>query len=286
MAFLDTLRADGKSLKDILLKATHLHRGANANTTESLSPAIDDFRQRELPLLSLRDVQKSHSVGPIETTVLNEVNLDVHAGDLLSIMGQSGSGKSTLLNIMGLLDRPTSGTLNVIGRDVADMNDDELSDTRNLSIGFVFQSFHLLPRLSACDNVAVPLAYRGFEAGYARECAEAMLEKVGIADRSDHRPDQLSGGQQQRVSIARALVSMPAILLADEPTGALDPNTGKEIMQLFVDLNSDDGTTVVIITHDPGVARRCERNVRLVNGTITELDGSNASAHNAGKPAA
>ncbi|MDE0202147.1 MAG: ABC transporter ATP-binding protein [Rhodospirillaceae bacterium] len=220
------------------------------------------------PLLGLSRVSKRYSIGPVETAVLKGVDLDVGAGGLLSIMGESGSGKSTLLNIMGLLDRPTEGSVQVAGRDVSAMSDDELSDTRNQSIGFVFQAFRLLPRLTAWENVALPLTYQGIDGAEARERAQAMLHKVAMGNRADHRPDQLSGGQQQRVAIARALVVSPALLLADEPTGALDPNTGREIMQLFRELNGSDGIAVVIITHDRAVARQCAGNAELVDGCI------------------
>ena len=230
------------------------------------------------PLLGLSGIRKRYSVGPVATEVLRGVDLEVNPGDLLAIVGGSGSGKSTLLNIMGLLDRPTEGALTVAGREVSAMDDDELSDIRNLSIGFVFQSFHLLPRMSAWENVALPLAYRGIEAARARERAEKMLDKVAMGDLAEHRPDQLSGGQQQRVAIARALVAAPAMLLADEPTGALDPDTGREIMRVFADLNAGDGVAAVIITHDYGIARQCARVVRLVDGGITEASGTAAAA--------
>ncbi len=233
------------------------------------------------PLLSLARVSKRYSIGPVETEVLKGVDLEVGAGGLLSIMGESGSGKSTLLNIMGLLDRPTEGSVRVAGRDVSAMSDDELSDTRNQSIGFVFQAFRLLPRLTAWENVALPLTYQGIDGAAARERAQAMLHKVAMGDRADHRPDQLSGGQQQRVAIARALVVSPALLLADEPTGALDPNTGREIMQLFRELNGADGIAVVIITHDRAVARQCARNAELVDGRITGAGPSAAPSASA-----
>jgi len=220
------------------------------------------------PLVSLRDVRKHYTVGPVESHVLKGVELDVHPGDLLSIMGTSGAGKSTLLNVMGLLDRPSSGVIAVAGRDLSALDDDEISEARNLSIGFVFQSFRLLPRMSAWQNVALPLAYRGIDGAAARERAEAMLKRVDMDGKAGHRPDQLSGGQQQRVAIARALVTSPAMLLADEPTGALDPSTGDEIMRLFIELNSTRGISVAIITHNPDVARQCAINMRLVDGRL------------------
>ena len=237
------------------------------------------------PLLGLEGIGRRYSVGPVATDVLRGVDLEVHPGDLLAIVGASGSGKSTLLNVMGLLDRPTSGSLKVAGRELSAMSDDELSDVRNSTIGFVFQSFHLLPRMSAWQNVALPLAYRGIDGAQARERAQEMLKKVAMDGMAEHRPDQLSGGQQQRIAIARALASSPAILLADEPTGALDPDTGREIMRVFVELNAADGVAVVIITHDYGIARQCARAVRLVEGRIgeTRIPGT-ASAPGAGDP--
>ena len=223
------------------------------------------------PLLELRGVRKHYRIGPVETEVLRGIDLTVHAGDLTSIMGASGSGKSTLMNIMGLLDRPTAGSCTVSGREVAAMDDDELSDIRNRRIGFVFQSFRLLPRLTALENAALPLAYCGIEEREARERARAMLDRVAMAERAEHRPNQLSGGQQQRVAIARALVGSPDLVLADEPTGSLDPDIGREILDLFVQLNAEEKVAVAIITHDPGVARACVRNARLVDGVIAEV---------------
>ncbi len=226
-----------------------------------------------MPLVSLRDVRKHYTIGPVKSHVLKGVELDVHPGDLLSIMGSSGSGKSTLLNVMGLLDRPSSGVISVAGRDLSALDDDEISEARNQSIGFVFQSFRLLPRMSAWRNVALPLAYRGIDGADARERAEEMLERVAMSDRAEHLPDQLSGGQQQRVAIARALVTSPAMLLADEPTGALDPRTGDEIMRLFIELNATRGISVAIITHDLDVARQCAINMRLVDGRLVQVGG-------------
>ena len=222
------------------------------------------------PMLSLAEVRKRYAVGPVSTEVLKGVDLEVGRGDLLSIMGASGSGKSTLMNIMGLLDRPSSGSCRVGGHDVASLDDDQLSDLRNRSIGFVFQSFFMLPRLTAWQNVALPLTYRGHTGPALRRRAEAMLDRVAMGAHAEHRPTQLSGGQQQRVAIARALVGEPAILLADEPTAALDPSTGQEIVQLFMRLNAEDGVTVVMITHDRALARQCARNTRIEEGVLVE----------------
>ena len=223
------------------------------------------------PVVKLSAVEKCYTVGPVSNRVLSDLDLEVRAGDLVSIMGASGSGKSTLMNILGLLDRPTSGTLELGGRSTSSMSDDAISKLRNLGIGFVFQSFFLLPRQCAWENVALPLNYRGVDRAHARERAEAMLDKVGLGSHAEHRPTELSGGQQQRVAIARALVGEPAIILADEPTGALDPQTGRAVMELFERINRDEQVTIVIITHDRGVADRCRRNLRVVDGRIEEL---------------
>ncbi len=258
--------------------AAWMRKGRRSSRAHRTGMPASAGGRRGGPLLGLSGVCKRYFVGPVETEVLKDVDLEVHAGDLLSIMGSSGSGKSTLLNIMGLLDRPTEGSVRVAGQDVSAMDDDALSDARNLHIGFVFQAFRLLPRMSAWENVALPLAYRGVGGDDARRRAEEMLEKVAMSDRARYRPDQLSGGQQQRVAIARALVSSPAILLADEPTGALDPDTGHEIVRLFRELNDVDGVAVVIITHDRGVARQCARNARLVDGGVAEHAAGGAPA--------
>ena len=202
--------------------------------------------------------------------VLRSVDLEVRQGDFVSIMGASGSGKSTLMNIIGLLDSPTSGSYSLDGREVSGMTDDRRAAIRNASIGFVFQAFHLLPRLTALENVRLPLTYRGTGRAEMDRRARRALDRVGMGERAGHRPDELSGGQQQRVAIARALVAEPAIVLADEPTGALDPDTGNDIMNLFVELNREEGTTLVVITHDREVARRCARRTRIESGALSE----------------
>ena len=221
-------------------------------------------------MLRLTDIRKTYDIGPISVEVLRDVRLDVNAGDMLSIMGPSGCGKSTLMHIIGLLDRPTSGSDLLKGREVSTMDDDALSAIRNASIGFVFQSFHLLPRLTAVENVGLPLVYRGVGSEEIGQRSRVVLEKVGMQDRADHKPSELSGGQQQRVAIARALVGEPTIVLADEPTGALDPQVGQEVMRLFCDLNAEEGMTVVIITHDPNVARQCKRRTSISDGVLRE----------------
>ncbi len=221
-------------------------------------------------MLRLSDIHKSYDVGPATVAVLSGLNLEVNQGDLVSIMGASGSGKSTLMNIIGLLDTASSGSYVLDGREVSDMSDNRRSAIRNASIGFVFQSFHLLPRLTALENVGLPLVYRGMRNSEIGRRAGIALKKVGMAERVDHRPNELSGGQQQRVAIARALVGEPAIVLADEPTGALDPATADEIMELFADLNREERTTIIIITHDPEVAERCVRRTRIGDGVLRE----------------
>ncbi len=221
-------------------------------------------------MLRLTDVRRSYRIGPVTTEVLRGVDLEVNAGDLMSIMGPSGSGKTTLMNIIGLLDRPSSGACVLDGRDVSGLQDDELAALRNRHIGFVFQSFHLLPQMTALENVCLPLVYRGAGRPAMRRHAQEILKRVGMADRIDHRPDQLSGGQKQRVAIARALVGEPALVLADEPTGALDTDTADEVMALLRQLNEERGITILIITHDPSVADRCARRTRISDGRLFE----------------
>ena len=223
-------------------------------------------------MLQLTDITKTYQLGTVTVEVLRGVSLDVQEGDLLSIMGPSGSGKSTLMNIIGLLGRQSAGSYLLNGRDVSTMKDRELSAFRNINIGFVFQSFNLLDHLTAQENVAVPLVYRRMGRGEMQRRAAAMLEKVGMGERMDHRPDQLSGGQKQRVAIARALVGNPTVVLADEPTGALDSDTAEEVMRLLVGLNRSEGITILIITHDPGVAARCARRAVIHGGHLTEED--------------
>jgi putative ABC transport system ATP-binding protein len=219
-------------------------------------------------MLTLRDIRKSYRIGPTEVEVLKGVSLEIQQGELVSIMGQSGCGKSTLMNIIGLLDRPTSGSFMLDGAEVSYTDDDALSEIRNQRIGFVFQQYFLLSRLTALENVALPLVYRGDKGSNNHERCMELLKRVGMDDRAHHRPNELSGGQQQRVAIARALVGNPSLILADEPTGALDTNVGGEIMELFKTLNAEEGITVVIITHDPGIARQCKRVAVMKDGVI------------------
>ena len=200
--------------------------------------------------------------------MLRGVSLSIQSGELVSIMGSSGSGKSTLMNLLGLLDRPSSGDYRFAGRDTSSLAEPEAAAIRNRKIGFVFQQFNLLPRLDARDNIGMPLLYRGLSRREAAQRAEPLLEAVGMAERGHHRPNELSGGQQQRVAIARALVGEPSLILADEPTGALDSEVGGEIMELFLRLNREQGIAVVIITHDAEVAARCPRQLVMRDGRL------------------
>lgn len=216
-------------------------------------------------MLEAINLYKTYELGGQTVYALDDVSVTVNDGEMLAIRGPSGSGKSTLMNILGCLDRPDTGRYILAGEDVSEMTPDEQSAVRNRRIGFIFQSFNLLPRMSALENVELPIQYAGGKG--ARERAESALERVGLSDRMHHEPNQLSGGQRQRVAIARALVNDPDILLADEPTGALDTRTGEEVLALFRELNSD-GRTILVVTHDLGVARHCPREIYLRDGKI------------------
>ncbi|HET7707810.1 MAG TPA: ABC transporter ATP-binding protein [Thermoanaerobaculia bacterium] len=217
-------------------------------------------------MIRLENVKKVYTTDRIETLALHDINLEVEKGDFISIMGPSGCGKSTLLNIIGLLDTPTGGGLHLEGEKINGQGDRKLSKIRNEKLGFVFQSFHLVPDLKVIDNVEIPLLYRSMPAGERRKLAQEALDRVGLGSRIHHFPTQLSGGQQQRVAIARAIVGRPRVLLADEPTGNLDSRMGEEIMTILEDLNAKDGTTVVMVTHDDRFASRTNRIVRLFDG--------------------
>jgi putative ABC transport system ATP-binding protein len=219
-------------------------------------------------LIKLENVSKVYRLGDTEFYALSDINLELQRGEMTAIVGVSGSGKSTLMNIMGCLDRCTNGRYFFSGQDVSHVSESTLADIRNKSIGFVFQSFFLLARATALENVMLPLFYRGTSRLQAAEMAMQMLDKVGMKQLAQHKPNQLSGGQQQRVAIARALVGQPDVILADEPTGALDSQTGNEVMSLFRDLSQNEGKTIIIITHDMEISKRCERIVMIKDGRI------------------
>jgi len=218
-------------------------------------------------VIEARDLTKIYKMGEIEVQALRGVSFNIKRGEALSIMGPSGSGKSTMMNTLGCLDKPTSGEYILDGESVGEMNDDQLASVRNRKVGFVFQSFNLLSRLTALGNVELPLRYAGLTEG-RRERAQAALEAVGLKDRMTHRPYELSGGQQQRVAVARAIVNTPAMIMADEPTGNLDSKVGKEIVDLLLSLNQERGTTLIIVTHDPYIAEQTQRIIRLRDGEI------------------
>ncbi|HET7823795.1 MAG TPA: ABC transporter ATP-binding protein [Anaeromyxobacter sp.] len=219
------------------------------------------------PLIEIEDLRRHYVVGGEVVHALDGVSFSIQRGEWVAIVGQSGSGKSTLMNLVGCLDTPTSGTYRLAGADVQGLHDDALADLRNREIGFVFQTFQLLPRASALANVELPLVYRGVSRRERRARAEAALVSVGLANRMHHRPNELSGGQRQRVAVARALVGEPSLLLADEPTGNLDSATGEEIMRLFDDLHRR-GHTLLLVTHEPRLAARCPRAIRLSDGRV------------------
>jgi putative ABC transport system ATP-binding protein len=221
-----------------------------------------------LSLIKCENITKIYQIGESDIKVLKGVNFVLERGEMTAVVGMSGSGKSTLMNIIGFLDQCTTGRYLFAGNDVSHLSAEELASIRNKNIGFVFQSFFLLPRATALKNVMLPLSYRGIDQAEAKQTALRVLDKVGIAHLAEHRPNQLSGGQQQRVAIARALVGDPEVILADEPTGALDSTTGREVLDLFSNLNREEGRTIVIITHDREVSRQCKRVVTMRDGVI------------------
>jgi len=221
-----------------------------------------------VPLLELREVGRQYHIGQIRIDALKGISLDVEQGEFVSIMGPSGCGKSTLLNVIGCLDLPTAGSYRLAGQDVSELTDNRLSELRNQFVGFIFQSFHLLSHLDALANVELPLVYRGLEGVERRRRATAALEAVRLSDRRHHYPAQLSGGEQQRVAIARALVGEPAVILADEPTGALDSRSGQAVLDIFQELNRERALTIVQVSHDENIARRAHRIIRLLDGEV------------------
>ncbi|MFM7464976.1 MAG: ABC transporter ATP-binding protein [Cyanobium sp.] len=235
-------------------------------SADSLAPGSQST-DKDSTLAFLEHVDKVYGEGDAQVHALRDVSLNVNRGDYLAVMGTSGSGKSTAMNILGCLDRPTHGRYWLNGIEVADLTDDQLADIRNSQLGFVFQQFHLLPQFSALENVILPMIYAGVPAAERRLRAEAALERVGLSHRMENRPNQLSGGQQQRVAIARAIINRPSLLLADEPTGALDSQTTAEVLNLFDDLNGE-GITILLVTHEKDVGDRAQRVVHFRDGQI------------------
>jgi putative ABC transport system ATP-binding protein len=222
-----------------------------------------------MQLIQLRDIRKTYTLGEVEVNALQSITLDIDSGEYVALMGQSGSGKTTLMNTLGCLDHPTSGSYLLEGEEVVDMSSDQRARLRNRKIGFVFQNFNLLSRTSALENVELPMLYSSrIKSGERHDRVRKLLKKVGLDSRMDHHPSQLSGGQQQRVAIARALANEPSILLADEPTGNLDTHTSREMMELFKQLNREDGITIILVTHDQAVAKHAGRAVVIRDGQV------------------
>ena len=219
---------------------------------------------------ALERVERVYQMGEVLVPALDGVDLRIERGEYVAVMGRSGSGKSTLLNVLGCLDRPTAGRYSLTGRDVSELDDDALSALRGQTLGFIFQAYNLIPHLTVLENIEVPMDYAGVPPRESRERAEALAARVGLADRTDHRPTQLSGGQQQRVAVARALANDPSLLLADEPTGNLDSSTGREILDLLTNLN-DAGTTLIVVTHASNVAARAHRTIHMLDGRVDKI---------------
>jgi putative ABC transport system ATP-binding protein len=229
-------------------------------------------------IIELKDIARTYTIGNVEIPALKDITLSIQKNEYAALIGPSGSGKSTLMNILGCLDTPTSGTYILNGQNVSHLSDNQLAAIRNVEIGFVFQTFNLIPRMTSLENVALPLVYAGMPKAQRLEQAKEVMKSVGLGDRMTHKPNELSGGQRQRVAIARALVNHPSIILADEPTGNLDSKTSFEIMDLFEELH-DKGNTIIIVTHEPDIARRSKRIVRLRDGLI-ESDTMNEQSKN------
>ncbi|MDR1462117.1 MAG: ABC transporter ATP-binding protein [Azoarcus sp.] len=221
--------------------------------------------------IELKNIRRTFSLGNAEVRALSTINVAIEKSEYVAIMGPSGSGKSTLLNLLGLLDRPDAGRYRLEGRDITTLSSDELAAVRRRRIGFIFQSFHLIPRLTAAENIALPLMLSGVPPGVREKRVQNVLGKVGLQSRAGHRPDELSGGQRQRIAIARAIIMRPAMLLADEPTGNLDRHTGQEVTELLESLNAA-GTTLIVVTHDPAMGRRARRRLLMVDGVLTDDD--------------
>jgi putative ABC transport system ATP-binding protein len=266
-----------RSLRSLGAEQGRVRRTRPLVARAALSPEADTgtgtgtrrVTRRRAAAIELHDASKTYELGQIKVRALREVSLRIEHGDFVAIMGSSGSGKSTLMNILGCLDAPSAGRYVLDGVDAARMDEDDLSDLRNRKIGFIFQSFNLVPRTSALANVELPLAYAGLKGPARKRRAAQALRSVGMADRMQHQPSELSGGQQQRVAVARAIVTNPSLVLADEPTGNLDTHSTAEVLRIFARLN-DEGRTVVLITHEPDVAERAKRIVRLSDGRIAE----------------
>lgn len=262
------LLRQGKEVR--LAVNTQRSKASTGQGTEEVESAHSELDASNGLVIIGHHLVKRYGVGEAEVWALNGVSIEVARGEMVAIMGSSGSGKSTLMNILGCLDRPTSGDYLLDGQKVSDLKDDDLAAIRNRKIGFVFQSFNLLPRLTAFENVALPARYSGVPRAEREERAKRELERVGLGGRVSHRPSQLSGGQQQRVAIARALINDPAVILADEPTGNLDSKSGDEIMEILKALNIERKTTIVIVTHDAHIASYTHRTIRLRDGVVVE----------------
>ena len=221
-------------------------------------------------VVKIENVVRTYTMGDNEVQALKGVSFEIQQGEFLAIMGPYGSGKSTCMNMIGCLDRPTSGTVEINGKLTSEMSEKELAVLRNKTIGFVFQQYHLIPGMTVLENVMLPLKYQKMDVGTRKELAVKSLKSVGLEERIHHRPHELSGGQKQRVAIARAMVTSPKILLADEPTGALDSVTGKQVMELFRQINKEQGTTIIIVTHDPGIGASMNRCIRILDGLIQQ----------------